>query len=346
MKIERVTAILLLFMTAGIMACGDAEGAPEEVRDQRLIERSTLNEVENSGETTMESEESLDNAALNNRGSLQSGVSGSGGSKRPGAISGESTDAPVETNDTPTERSGGDQSGAETETTDQPSAGSTEYEPTRFGTLLRANVSGGRVNYAGFAKSSEFATHLESLKTADPGSMSTNEALAFWINAYNALVIKNVNDHPGMKKPTNVSGFFDRTKFKIAGESLTLNDIENKVIRPKFNEPLIHFGLVCAARSCPPLIPQLYTSSNVRSLLAKNASDYLGNEAQNSFDPATGTLKVSKIFEWYIADFGGNNEGIIAFVKKHAPDSMSGEIAKAESVNVTFKEYDWTLNSK
>ena len=176
--------------------------------------------------------------------------------------------------------------------------------------------------------------------------MGRNEALAFWVNAYNALVIHNVNNNPGMKKPTDVAGFFDKKKFPVAGRSLTLNQIENDVIRPMFNEPLIHFGLVCAAESCPPLIPTLYTGGNVISLLRKNTTAYLGDSRQNSFDPDSQRLEVSKIFDWYRADFGGNDDGIVAFVKKHAPTALKEQLENADDIALTFREYNWKLNGK
>lgn len=346
MRIYRSTIIALLLTGTALVACGDAEGTPESVKDQRTISRLSSEEGLQGDVAGAETGSAVGDESVATGSSVSSGSSTSSANKRtsgatPGAVSiGES--AP----NSRTNRAADDETANLDGATENPSAGETDYEPSRFAALLQKYVAGGRVNYSGFAKNSEFNAHLESLKTVDPGSMSTNEALAFWVNAYNALVIKNVNDNPGMKKPTNVNGFFDRTKFTVANQSLTLNDIENKVVRPKFNEPLIHFGLVCAARSCPPLVPQLYTSSNVRSLLAKNATSYLADATQNSFDPASGTLRVSRIFEWYIADFGGDHNGIIAFVTKHAPDSMADEISAAESVTVVFNEYDWRLNSR
>ena len=215
-------------------------------------------------------------------------------------------------------------------------------DPAVFDALLKANVSNGKVNYNGFKNSSAFAGYLQSIASTSLEGMSTNEKLAFWVNAYNALVIKNVLDNPGIKQPLDVPGFFDKKKFSAAGKSVTLNQIENDIIRPTFREPLIHFGLVCAARSCPPLINKAYTAANVRSLLAANARSYLADTRQNRF--ADGTLYLSKIFEWYKADFGGDDAGLRAFAQKYGPASMKDGIGDATPVS--FNEYDWTLNSK
>jgi hypothetical protein len=125
-----------------------------------------------------------------------------------------------------------------------------------------------------------------------------------------------------------------------------LNDIENTVIRPTFKEPLIHFGLVCAARSCPPLIATAYTGENVRGQLAANARAYLADAAQNKFTKGSKTLSLSKIFEWYKADFGGNDAGLIAFAKQYGPETMVAGLGNGSGVKVTYNEYDWTLNKK
>lgn len=222
----------------------------------------------------------------------------------------------------------------------------TPYNPAVFDGLLRANVANGKVDYGAFKSSGEFAGVLQSISTTSLDGMPANAKLAFWINAYNALVIKNVNDNPGIKQPLDVNGFFDKKKFSAAGRQVTLNQIENEIIRPTFKEPLIHFGLVCAARSCPPLITRAYTEGNVRSQLAANAEAYLADTKQNRYDAGTKTLYLSKIFEWYKDDFGGNDAGLIEFAKKHGPSSMKTALASASGVTVKFNEYDWTLNKK
>lgn len=229
---------------------------------------------------------------------------------------------------------------------DQNRESADSYDPAVWDALLKKYVQNGRVDYAGFRGDARFSPFVASLAAADPAAMSTDEALAFWVNAYNALVIRNVLDHPRITNPLDVPGFFDKITFRVAGRTLTLNDIENSVIRPTYDEPLIHFGLVCAARSCPPLIPSAYTGSNVRTKLAENARAYLADTRQNRFEESSGTLWVSKIFEWYRVDFGDSDAGIIAFVRAHGPEDLRRRIAAADNLTVKYNEYDWTLNGK
>lgn len=221
------------------------------------------------------------------------------------------------------------------------------FDPGPLDGKLKKYVANGKVDYAGFKSDPEFASIVSAIETADPDAMaSDDERLAFWINAYNVIVIKNVNANPGIAQPLDVDGFFDKVKFTVAGKQLTLNDIENTIIRPTFKEPLIHFGLVCAARSCPPLIATAYTAENVRSQLAANARAYLADAAQNKYVKGTKTLSLSKIFEWYKIDFGNDDAGLIAFAKQYGPEAMVAGLGDGRGVKVKFLEYDWTLNKK
>ncbi len=217
------------------------------------------------------------------------------------------------------------------------------FDHSNFNSLLATAVSNGRVNYSAFRNNASFGAYLTSLEGAKVAGLTRDEQLAFWINAYNACVIKNVLDHPGMKKPTDITGFFDATKFRVAGRLVTLNNIENDIIRPTFKEPLIHFGLVCAARSCPPLVNKAYTGTNVRQTLRQNATRYLASNS-NRFDVGTKTLWLSKIFEWYAGDFGGTT-GTMKFVGQYGTAQMKSAIAGG-GVNVKYLEYDWTLNGR
>lgn len=337
-----------LFTTGGIGCGGDG---PESTPEASSSVQTPTVQTENNENALTESISAID---TNTTSGMESGAVVGGTSTSDNATTGN----PAQ-NGSMAEKNGADKSGAAA--TDAPAAAPTAapaagtetgdaspsgYDPAVFDRLLKSFVSNGRVDYAGFKRSDEFARFLETIGSASPSSMSTNEALAFWVNAYNAMVIKNVNDNPGIKQPLDVSGFFDAKKFRVAGRSVTLNQIENEIVRPTYREPLIHFGLVCAARSCPPLIRTAYTASNVRSQLASNARAYLADSKQNRFDPATGTLALSKIFEWYKEDFGGNDAGLIAFAKKYGPAEMKQGLEAAENPTVTFLEYDWTLNKK
>ena len=86
---------------------------------------------------------------------------------------------------------------------------------------------------------------------------------AFWINAYNLAVIKGIINNYPLKSPLDKVGFFDKITYKIAGKKVTLNTIENKLLRAEFKDARLHFVLVCGAKGCPPLIPNAYLPRTV-----------------------------------------------------------------------------------
>jgi hypothetical protein len=216
------------------------------------------------------------------------------------------------------------------------------FDHSVFNRLLGRSVANGRVYYSYFAGQPLFALYLNSLAAATPDRLSKDDRLAFWINAYNALTIKNVLDNPGMRRVTEITGFFDNKKFVVAGRALTLNDIENKIIRPQFKEPLVHFGLVCAAVNCPPLLSHAYAGKSVRKELADNARAYLAS-SYNRYDAASKTLYLSKIFEWYREDFGGD-AGVRRFVRKYGTPQMQSSVTA--TTPIVSLNYDWALNSR
>ena len=208
--------------------------------------------------------------------------------------------------------------------------------------LLRATVRDGRVDYAAVAKSRDLTAYLRSIAEADVSKLSPDDRLAFWINAYNAHVLKSVVDNPGIARPLDVKGFFDKGRHRIAGRTLTLNQIEHDVIRREFKDPLFHFGLVCAAVSCPRILPSAYRGATVRAVLAQNARDYLAS-SENGVDRAKRVVRLSQIFEWYRDDFGGE-KGLREFLKRYAPAVFSEVLAAGGRIE--YLPYDWRLNGR
>jgi hypothetical protein len=173
---------------------------------------------------------------------------------------------------------------------------------------------------------------------ADPAKMSDKQRLAFYINAYNAITLKAVLDRYPIKSVMDTQGFFDGIKHKVAGESLTLNELEGEKIRKAFGEPRIHFVVNCASASCPILRRDALTEANLEALMDEGAKAYVLQETK--VDAAKKTVDTSKIFEWYKDDFAPAG-GVNAFLAKYLPADQA-EIAK--TATVTTHEYGWSLN--
>ncbi len=126
---------------------------------------------------------------------------------------------------------------------------------------------------------------------------------------------------------------------------MTLNNIEHDIIRKEFNEPTIHFVLVCAAISCPPLRNEAYTGEKLDEQLNDQAKTFLNDKYKNYFDEENKTAHISKIFDWYNDDFGNNDKRILKYISQYLPEKLSNDIkANITKWQIEYKNYNWDLN--
>lgn len=208
-----------------------------------------------------------------------------------------------------------------------------------FDALLRAHVNdNGMVDYAKLKNNEDqLDAYLRTLAADAPdGRWNRNEKLAYWINAYNAFTLKLILDHYPVKSITNIDGGKPWAKkwIELEGDTYSLNQIEHDIIRPRFNEPRIHFALVCAAKSCPPLANRAYTAKNLDRMLITQTRAFLRNP---EFNQTSGeTLRVSKLFDWYAEDFGD----VKTYLNQYLPTPVAAD------AELRFMDYDWNLNKQ
>lgn len=208
---------------------------------------------------------------------------------------------------------------------------------TTANTFFGKYVSGGRVDYSAIQSDKVILNALnEMIKNANLADVSKDTKLAFYINTYNILVIQNVVSHLPLSSPLDVKGFFDVIKFSVAGESVTLNDIENKKLRP---DPRVHFVLVCAAKGCPKLINEAYMPDKVQAQLTAQTKKALNDADFIRFDADAKKVFVSQIFDWYKTDFLKNNASIRDFINSYRTEIPS-------DYSFEFYNYNWELNKK
>ncbi len=206
-------------------------------------------------------------------------------------------------------------------------------------TFFNQYVINGKVDYAAIKKNPEILNSLLAKAKAirvDQSNAKTYQA--FWINAYNIGTIKGVVNNFPLKSVMDVDGFFDKTTYDIGGKSVTLNDIENKMLRAEFNEPRFHFVLVCAALSCPPIIPKAYRPETLEKQLQEQTVKALNNPEFVKIKEKE--VLFSKIMDWYNEDFTRNGQTLIQFTNKYRKEKIS------EDCKEGFYEYDWRLNGK
>ena len=221
-------------------------------------------------------------------------------------------------------------------------AGSLHPSHAPLDKILQAHVKNGRVNYAAI-KARDLDTldaYIKAIGCADLEGLNRQGKLAFYLNAYNALVIKSVIHRMPLASVKGIKGFFDGARHKVAGKSLTLNDLENKIIRPRFKEPRIHFALVCAARSCPPLMSRAFTAKSVNRDLERLTRRFLN--ASTGVVIKDGKVAASQLFSWYAEDFVKAAGSVAAYLAKYRPGDA--EALGAKGLKIAFLEYDWKLN--
>ncbi len=219
-----------------------------------------------------------------------------------------------------------------------------------FDQVLQEHVdNAGRVNYTQLkANPEKLERYLDLLAVAKPTDLSYNAQLVFWVNAYNALVIKGVIDHyptTSVRKVKWFNGFFSRLKFQVAGKTYTLNQIEHGIIRTEFADPRVHFVLVCASSSCPPLGNRAFSAETIEEHLETATSNFIQNPEQVRIDRAKRRVYLSKIFKWYDDDFEIGYDGVADFLADYLPPE-DAEFVLAENVKFHYLDYDWTLNDQ
>ncbi|OAQ40837.1 hypothetical protein A5893_07855 [Pedobacter psychrophilus] len=213
-----------------------------------------------------------------------------------------------------------------------------------FDKLLKKNVSDkGKVDYAAFVKDkASLEDYITLLTKINPAKLSKNEQTAYWINAYNASVIDKIVRNYPTKSILKIDGgkaFDVILPYKFNGESLSLNDIEKKkLMGSDLFDGRIHFAVNCAAVSCPTLQNQAYTASNIQSLLTLNTKAALTNPAFNKISADKASL--SKLFDWYKADFIKAEGSVENFVNKYSSTKIN------KNTNISYMDYNWDLNSK
>jgi Protein of unknown function, DUF547 len=227
------------------------------------------------------------------------------------------------------------------------------FDHSKFDQILKQYVDDkGLVDYNGIAKDSRFGEYMESLKSAQTDKMSRNGQLAFWIDAYNAVTIDKVIKWRPKKsvRETLIPGVWTSTKFfttrdhMVSGQHLSQDDIENDILRKKFQDPRIHFSIICASKGCPPLPRVAYTEENVQTRLEEETRKYMNSPRGVRINRSKNMLYLSKLFEWYADDFKAKSGSVMNFIKPYlAPETL--EFLKQDP-KISYIYYDWALNAK
>jgi hypothetical protein len=208
-----------------------------------------------------------------------------------------------------------------------------------------------RVAYGKFKPDhAKLKSYVASLEATDVSALDRPEQFAFWANLYNAKTIDVVLDKYPVKSIKEVSlggglkslvggGPWQAKIVKVAGTAMSLDDIENVVMRPTFKDPRVHYAVNCASVGCPNLAAEALTGAKLEAQLDAGARAFVNSP--RGLIIAGGKAKASSIYDWFQADFGGSQMAVIAHMKTYAEPVLK---TKLEQLSVISGfDYDWTL---
>ena len=172
------------------------------------------------------------------------------------------------------------------------------------------------------------------------------EATAYWANLYNAVTIDVVADEypvdsireirSGLFKP----GPWDNDVVTVDGKTLTLNNIEHDILRKRYPSPLIHYMVNCASIGCPNVQPTLWNAVTLDADRDAAAREYVNSP--RGVVVSDGEVRVSSIYDWFKADFGGSKSTVMDHLREYADADLAAQIATTKKYSSDF--YDWQLN--
>lgn len=179
--------------------------------------------------------------------------------------------------------------------------------------------------------------------------------LAYWINAYNALIVYRVIQNYPIDSIKDLGGLFSSVfdkKQQVGGKQLSYNDIEHKIIRKRFQEPRIHFVLNCASYSCAPIQRHALTADNLEETLQTATVEFLNNPNNVAIEAARREVRLSKYFDWFDEDFedwvkkekGVSNPTLLDYVKLYLSEDQRKVLQQHDDWDIESFDYDWSLN--
>ena len=207
------------------------------------------------------------------------------------------------------------------------------------------DYGGLKANRADRRRLQGYIAHLEAV---DPRPLARDEQMAYWINFYNALTVETVvEDYPvdSIKRIHDgivpLSGPWGDKRATVAGQRLTLDNMEHDILRALWRDPRIHYAVNCASLGCPNLAPTVFTAATLEEMLEAGARSYINHpRGVDIVDERSGV--VSSIYTWFQEDFGGSEAGVVEHLLRYAAPELAERLRNFEG---GFEyEYDWDLN--
>lgn len=223
-----------------------------------------------------------------------------------------------------------------------------DYQYKLWNELLGAHVNNGLVNYAAIKENPKnldmFVTQAGAVTQDEFETWTEPQQLAFLINLYNAVTIQLIIREYPVSSIRDIGGLL-KNPWKLKSvplfrEMITLDNLKHDIIRKRYNEPRIHFALVCADLGSPNLRSEAYRPEILNEQLEEQTTAFLQTALdKNRYDVDTQILYLSPIFKWYAEDFKKAAGSVMEYVAKYIP-------AATENVKIHYTAYDWSLNDQ
>ena len=213
-----------------------------------------------------------------------------------------------------------------------------------FDALLLQNVHHGFIDYDAMAGDTRLVDTLNYISTASPAAIAGQDGgLAFHINAYNAMAIQGVLNGQTPLTRRSRKKFFNKQKFAVLGESVSLAVIERDRILSQ-GDARVHFALACASMSCPRLSSHAYQPDKLNLQLHDAAQRFINDPTRNLFDLERRIAIVSRIFEQHSAEFETAGGSVQKYIARFVDNARVQDALRAEEFEIRYAEYDWNLN--
>ncbi len=253
-----------------------------------------------------------------------------------------------------------------------------DHQHRIFDQLLKQYVDDkGFVDYRGLQQNDQqlvvYQQLLSELAADEFSNWNEAQRLAFWINAYNAFTLRAIVDHYPIKRrgslkglfgPSNsilqIPGVWKKLEWQAAGQTVTLDQIEHEILRVKFEEPRIHFAIVCASISCPNLRNEAFVADRIDAQLDEQLHNFIANKDKGvNIDTHRKRVKLSKIFSWFGEDFdvpendselfnrySGDKAAVLGYLARYLPAGDELRLLRSGDLRVSYLDYDWNLNEQ
>lgn len=233
-----------------------------------------------------------------------------------------------------------------------------DHQP--WNAVLAEHVHGDAFDYGALKKDTAkldlYLKSLEAVKADEFATWPRNERYAFWIDAYNAYTVKRVVDGYPVASIKDLGdekiSVWDREFVPLGAlapdlkkTKLTLNDIENKILRPVFQDARVHAAINCASEGCPPIRASAFVGEELDLQLDAAVKTWLADPKRNRFDAAKNRVEVSQVFEWFRDDFVRDAKSVQAWIATYAPADQAW-VRDAKKLQIQYVEYSWKLNEK